>query len=64
MKKIWFGYWFKNWFFLYKIGYAVVISGIRSYFKNHQYYYTINGFEGGDYDFRTHREKMLFKRNY
>ncbi len=37
MKKIWFGYWFKNWFFLYKIGYAVVISGIRSYFKNHQY---------------------------
>ena len=37
MKKIWFGYWFKNWFFLYKIGYAIVISGIRSYFKNHQY---------------------------
>ena len=37
MKDIWFGYWFKNWFLTYKIGYLIVISGIRSYFKNHEY---------------------------
>jgi len=37
MKDIWFGYWFKNWFFPYKLGYLIVISGIRSYFKNHSY---------------------------
>ncbi len=37
MKDVWFGYWFKNWFLTYKIGYLIVISGIRSYFKNHEY---------------------------
>ena len=37
MKGFWIGYWFKPWYLLYKIGYAIVITGIRSYFKNHQY---------------------------
>ncbi len=37
MKEFWIGYWFKPWHLLYKIGYAIVITGIRSYFKNHQY---------------------------
>lgn len=37
MKEFWIGYWFKPWYLLYKIGYAIVITGIRSYFKNHQY---------------------------
>ena len=37
MKQFWIGYWFKPWYFLYRIGYAIVISGIRGYFKNHQY---------------------------
>ena len=37
MKDIWFGYWFKNWFFAYKIGFSIVVSGVRYYFKNHQY---------------------------
>ena len=37
MKNIWFGYWFKNWFLTYKFGYLIVISGIRGYFRNHEY---------------------------
>jgi 1-acyl-sn-glycerol-3-phosphate acyltransferase len=37
MKDIWFGYWFKNWFLTYKVGYLIVISGIRGYFRNHEY---------------------------
>ena len=37
MKEFWIGYWFKPWGLLYKVGYAIVITGIRSYFKNHQY---------------------------
>jgi 1-acyl-sn-glycerol-3-phosphate acyltransferase len=37
MKDIWFGYWFKDWFLTYKIGYLIVISGIRAYFKNHEF---------------------------
>ena len=37
MKKIWLGYWFKNWSLIYKIGYGVVITGIRYYFKKGQF---------------------------
>jgi len=37
MRKFWLGYWFKNWYFIYKIGYAIVIAGSRTYFKNFKY---------------------------
>ena len=37
MRKLWLGYWFKNWYFIYKIGYAIVITGSRTYFKNFKY---------------------------
>ena len=37
MKKVWVGYWFKNWPLIYKIGYGVVITGIRCYFKKFQF---------------------------
>ena len=33
MKQFWIGYWFKPWYFLYRIGYAIVISGIRGFLK-------------------------------
>ena len=37
MRKFWIGYWFKNWFFAYKIAYAIVIIGSRTYFKKFKY---------------------------
>ena len=37
MRKFWIGYWFKNWYFAYKIGYAIVITGSRTYFKKFKY---------------------------
>ena len=37
MKKVWLGYWFKNWPLIYKLGYGVVITGIRYYFKKFQF---------------------------
>ena len=37
MRKFWIGYWFKNWYFAYKIAYAIVIIGSRTYFKKFKY---------------------------
>ncbi|MAE15125.1 MAG: hypothetical protein CL821_05995 [Crocinitomicaceae bacterium] len=37
MRDFWLGYWFKNWNFPYKIGYSIVITGSRTYFKNFKY---------------------------
>ena len=37
MRKFWIGYWFKNWYFPYKIGYAITITGSRTYFKKLKY---------------------------
>lgn len=37
MRNFWLGYWFKNWNFPYKIGYSIVITGSRTYFKNFKY---------------------------
>jgi len=37
MKKIWLNYWIKDWHFFYKIGYALVITGSRAYFRGFQY---------------------------
>ena len=34
--KIWFGYWFKSWSIFYKIGFAIVRTGIRTYFKKYE----------------------------
>ena len=33
MRKFWIGYWFKKWNFAYEIGYAILITGSRTYFK-------------------------------
>jgi 1-acyl-sn-glycerol-3-phosphate acyltransferase len=37
MRKFWIGYLFKNWFLPYKIGYAISITGSRTYFKKFKY---------------------------
>ena len=37
MRNFWLGYWFRNWKFPYKIGYSIVITGSRTYFKNFKY---------------------------
>ena len=37
MRNFWLGYWFNNWNFTYKIGYSIVITGSRTYFKNFKY---------------------------
>ena len=37
MRNFWLGYWFKDWNFPYKIGYSIVITGSRTYFKNFKY---------------------------
>ena len=37
MRKFWLGYWFKGWYFLYKVGFSIVITGSRTYYKNFQY---------------------------
>ncbi len=31
-----FGYWFKNWSFNYKLGYAIVITGLRTFYKKYE----------------------------
>jgi 1-acyl-sn-glycerol-3-phosphate acyltransferase len=36
MSKIWIGYWFKNWSIIYKICYAIVRTGMRTYFKRYE----------------------------
>ena len=38
MRKFWIGYWFKNWNFGYKIGYAILITGSRTYFKKFKFH--------------------------
>ena len=38
MRKFWIGYLFKNWYLAYKIGYAIVITGSRTYFKKFKYH--------------------------
>ena len=37
MRKFWIGYLFKNWHIPYKLGYAIVITGARTYFKKLKY---------------------------
>jgi 1-acyl-sn-glycerol-3-phosphate acyltransferase len=37
MRKFWIGYLFKNWYLPYKLGYAIVITGARTYFKKLKY---------------------------
>ena len=37
MRKFWIGYLFKNWYLAYKLGYAIVITGSRTYFKKLRY---------------------------
>ena len=37
MRNFWLGYWFKNWSLPYKVGYSIVITGSRTYFKNFKY---------------------------
>ena len=37
MRKFWIGYLFKNWYLPYKLGYAIVITGARTYFKKLEY---------------------------
>jgi len=36
MSKIWIGYWFKSWSTVYKIGYVIVRTGMRTYFKKYE----------------------------
>tara|TARA_B100001758_G_scaffold234100_1_gene232992 strand:+ start:409 stop:1746 length:1338 start_codon:yes stop_codon:yes gene_type:complete len=36
MSKVWFGYWFKGWSIIYKICYAIVRTGMRTYFKRYE----------------------------
>ena len=36
MRKIWVGYWFKSWSIIYKICYAIVRTGMRTYFKKYE----------------------------
>ena len=36
MSKIWVGYWFKSWSIIYKICYAIVRTGMRTYFKKYE----------------------------
>ena len=36
MRKIWIGYWFKSWSTVYKIGYLIVRTGMRTYFKKYE----------------------------
>lgn len=36
MTKIWLGYWFKSWSIIYKIGFAIVRTGMRTYFKRYE----------------------------
>ena len=36
MSKIWIGYWFKSWSVIYKICYAIVRTGMRTYFKKYE----------------------------
>ena len=38
MKNFGIGYWFKNWFLPYKIGYAITTTGSRTYFKKFKYH--------------------------
>jgi 1-acyl-sn-glycerol-3-phosphate acyltransferase len=38
MSKVWVGYWFKSWSFIYKICYAIVRTGMRTYFKRYELY--------------------------
>ncbi|MAJ05974.1 MAG: hypothetical protein CL827_03820 [Crocinitomicaceae bacterium] len=37
MRKFWVGYWFKGWHFAYKIGFSIVITGARTYYRNFMY---------------------------
>ena len=37
MRNFWVGYWFKGWHFAYKIGFSIVITGARTYYRNFMY---------------------------